>query len=78
MKKIKKSANFVKESYSVCFNCGKVVKKVVPIKQDCNICFSKKVNLAHFVCNCALLVCKDCYVKCKLESDKCPGCRAVI
>ena len=66
------------ESYKVCFNCGKIVKKVSPIKQQCNICFGNKINLVHFQCNCALLVCKDCYVKCKLESDKCPGCRAKI
>ena len=66
------------ESYNVCFNCGKVVKKVTPIKEQCNICFLKKISLVHFQCDCALLVCKDCYVKCKLESDKCPGCRAKI
>ena len=66
------------ESYKVCFNCGKVVKKVTPIKEQCNICFEKKISLVHFNCGCALLVCKDCYVKCKLESDKCPGCRAKI
>ena len=66
------------ENYKVCFNCGKVVKKVIPIKQDCNICLEKKINLAHFNCNCAFLVCKDCYIKCRLESDKCPGCRAAI
>ena len=66
------------ESYKVCFNCGKVVKKVTPIKEQCNICFEKKISLVHFKCDCALLVCKDCYLKCKLESDKCPGCRAKI
>ena len=66
------------ESYKVCFNCGKVVKKVTPIKEQCNICFEKKISLAHFKCDCAILVCKDCYLKCKLESDKCPGCRAKI
>ena len=66
------------ENYKVCFNCGKVVKKVVPIKQDCNICLEKKITLAHFACNCALLACKECYLKCRLESDKCPGCRANI
>ena len=66
------------EENKVCFNCGKIVKKVTPIKQECNICFEKKINLVHFQCNCALLVCKECYVKCKMESDKCPGCRAKI
>ena len=66
------------EEHKVCFNCGKIVKKVTPIKKECNICFEKKINLVHFQCNCALLVCKECYVKCKMESNKCPGCRANI
>ena len=66
------------ESYKVCYNCGKVVKKVTPIKQQCNICFEKKIILVHFKCNCAILVCKDCYLKCRMESGKCPGCRANI
>ena len=65
-------------SYKVCFNCGKIVKKVTQIKQQCNICFEKKLTLVHFQCNCALLVCKNCFIKCKMESDKCPGCRAKI
>ena len=66
------------EEYKVCFNCGKIVKKVSPIKKECNICFGKKITLVHFQCNCAIMVCKDCYLKCKMESDKCPGCRAKI
>ena len=65
-------------SYKVCFNCGKIVKKVTSIKQQCNICFEKKITLVHFQCDCALLVCKNCFLKCKMESDKCPGCRAKI
>ena len=66
------------ENYKVCFNCEKVVKKVVPIKFECNICMQKRVNVVHFKCNCAIAVCKDCYLKCRMESDKCPGCRANI
>ena len=66
------------ENYKVCFACGKIVKKVSPIKYDCNICMVKKLNVAHFKCKCSLLVCKDCYIKCKMGSDKCPGCRALI
>ena len=66
------------ETYKVCYNCGKVVKKVTPIKTQCNICFGMKMSVFHFNCNCALVVCKDCYIKCKLENDKCPGCRAKI
>ena len=63
---------------NVCFNCGKQVKKVNPVKYECNICLQKKNNVVHFKCECALVVCKDCYVKCRMESDKCPGCRALI
>lgn len=66
------------EEYKVCYNCEKIVKKAVPIKYDCNICMQKRVNVVHFKCNCALVVCKDCYLKCRMESDKCPGCRALI
>ena len=66
------------ESYKVCYNCEKIVKKVTPIKFDCNICMQKRINVVHFKCNCALVVCKDCYLKCRMESDNCPGCRAVI
>ncbi len=66
------------KNMKVCFNCGKPVQKVNPIKYDCNICFQKRINVVHFKCNCAILVCKDCYLKCRLESDKCPGCRSMI
>ena len=66
------------EEYKVCFNCGKIVKKVIVIKKECNICLQKKINLVHFQCNCALLVCKECYIKCRMQSDICPGCRAKI
>ena len=66
------------ENIKVCFNCGKPVKKVSQIKYDCNICLQKKNKVVHFKCNCSLVVCKDCYLKCRMESDKCPGCRAII
>ena len=66
------------ESYNVCFSCGKIVKKIIPIKLECHICMQKKINVAHFKCDCALEVCKECYIKCKMSSDKCPGCRAKI
>ena len=62
----------------VCFVCGKVVKKVTMIKYQCHICFQNKISVTHFKCGCALEVCKSCYIKCKLGSDKCPGCRAII
>ena len=66
------------ENYKVCFACGKIVKKVSPIKYDCNICMVKKLNVAHFKCKCSLLVCKDCYIKCKMSNEKCPQCRNEI
>ena len=66
------------EIYKVCFVCDKIVKKVNPIKYPCHICFGKKISVCHFKCGCALEVCKDCYIKCKMQSNKCPGCRAII
>ena len=66
------------ENYKVCFCCNKIVKKVNPIKYNCHICMQKKISVAHFKCECALEVCKDCYIKCKMGSNKCPGCRANI
>ena len=66
------------ENYKVCFSCGKLVKKVTPIKNECHICLQKKANVVHFKCGCAIEVCKDCYIKCKMGSNKCPGCRALI
>lgn len=75
---ILKSVEGEGENYKVCFACEKIVKKVTPIKYDCHICMQKKINIAHFKCECALEVCKDCYIKCKMANDKCPGCRAII
>ena len=66
------------ETYKVCFACEKIVKKVTQIKYPCHICFQSKISVAHFKCGCALEVCKECYIKCKLGSDRCPGCRRVI
>ena len=66
------------ENYKICFACKKIVKKVTPIKYSCHICMQKKISVAHFKCGCALEVCKDCYIKCKMGSNKCPGCRATI
>ena len=66
------------ENYKVCFVCKKIVKKVNPIKYQCHICMQNKNNVTHFKCGCALEVCKNCYIKCKMGSNKCPGCRAII
>ena len=53
------------------------VSKVI-IEYNCHICMEKNNSLAHFKCGCSLEVCQKCYVKCKLMSNKCPGCRAII
>ena len=66
------------QNNKVCFVCKRIVKNVTPIEYNCNICFQKKINLAHFKCGCSLKVCKVCYIKCKMMSNKCPGCRAII
>jgi len=66
------------EIYKVCFVCKKIVKKVNPIKYQCHICMQNKNNVTHFKCGCSLEVCKNCYIKCKMGSNKCPGCRAII
>ena len=63
--------------YKVCFKCGKVAKIVVP-KYVCQICMQNRLALAHFKCNCAMEVCKICYVKCKMGSKRCPACRKDI
>ena len=66
------------QNIKLCFNCGKIVYKVEQIKTDCNVCLQKKINVVHFKCGCSFVVCKDCYLKCRMESNKCPGCRTVI
>ena len=66
------------EKYKVCFNCERMVNKVSAIKYYCNICMQNKNSVTHFKCGCALEVCKNCYIKCKMTNDKSPGCRAII
>ena len=66
------------ENCKVCLVCEKIVKKVNPVKYDCHICLQKKISVAHFKCECALEVCKDCFIKCKMGSGTCPQCRASI
>ena len=66
------------EKSKVCYNCGKIVVKVTPIKYFCNICMQNKMSVTHFKCGCAMEVCKNCYIKCKMTNNKCPGCRAII
>ena len=73
--------NIIKENNEekkVCISCKKEVKGVTPIQKKCNICLQVKSSVAHFKCQCSLEVCKDCYIKCKMSSPTCPGCRQNI
>jgi len=74
LKKIEKNG----KNYKVCFSCNKASKKITLLKYPCHICFQDKLAVAHFKCGCALEVCKNCYIKCKMSNNKCPGCRAII
>ena len=62
----------------ICYVCGKTVKNVKPKYTSCQICMQNKLVVTHFKCNCALEVCKSCYVKCKMGSNRCPACRKEI
>ena len=66
------------ENYQACYNCEKAVNNVSAIKYNCNICLQMKNSVTHFKCGCALEVCKNCYIKCKMTDNRCPGCRAII
>lgn len=46
--------------------------------EKCNICYKNDGTVAHFKCQCSINVCRECYVQCKMTSNKCPGCRAII
>ena len=67
-----------KDKNKICLVCGKIVKNVKPKYTNCQICMQNKMVVTHFKCNCALEVCKNCYVKCKMGSDRCPACRREI
>ena len=63
--------------YKICLVCGKNIIDVKPINV-CGICLENASCVAHFKCGCAFEVCCNCYVKCKLEDQKCPACRKPI
>ena len=73
-KEIKKD----EENYKICFNCGKTVKNLSLIKNNCHICLQEVPSVCHFKCGCTIEVCETCYIKCKRMSKKCPGCRGNI
>ena len=65
-----------------CPICKKIINKKTNIKFECGICKDEKKNLKHFNCECAFLVCEDCY-KLLIEnpnqnSRRCPHCRQLI
>ena len=73
-KEIKKGV----ENNKICFNCGKTIKNLSLIKNNCHICLQEVPSVCHFKCGCAIEVCETCYIKCKKISKKCPGCRGNI
>ena len=66
-----------KENNKVCLVCEKIIKTIKP-KFNCGICMDDVLYVAHFKCNCALDVCCKCYIRCRLENNKCPACRKFI
>ena len=64
--------------FKICFNCGKLIKNIMFIKNICNICFQEVSSLCHFKCCCTLKVCENCFIKCKKLNNKCPNCRKNI
>ena len=69
---------FVEKVYENRKSGMKIVNKIQLRKLQCGICLEKKIKIAKFNCRCALLVCKDCYIKCKLNNKNCPACRQPI
>ena len=65
-----------------CPICKKKINKKTNIEFKCGICLEEKKQLKHFNCNCAFLICENCY-KPTIENQnqnerKCPGCRQLI
>ena len=66
------------ENYKFCPKCGKMIKNLSLIKNNCHICLQEVLSVCHFKCGCAIEVCENCYINCKKKKKKCPGCRANI
>lgn len=59
-----------------CLNC---LKEFQTMKQiSCSICFNNKKELGFFNCQCKMVICKECYIKWRLNNKNCPTCRAII
>ena len=59
-----------------CLNCHKIFNKMRQI--TCSICFNNKKELGYFNCQCKMTVCKECYIKWRINNKNCPTCRANI
>lgn len=73
----------------VCFNCEqKMIKdgnceickdKINSMQQlSCSICFMNKSEISFFNCQCKMIICKDCYIKWRMNNKLCPACRTNI
>ena len=61
----------------ICPVCKKEIINGKQIAFTCDICFEVTSKLFHFLCGCAMEVCKMCYNKI-IETKICPGCRKNI
>ena len=59
-----------------CLNCHKTFQTMKQI--SCAICLNNKKELGNFNCQCKMVVCKECYIKWRINNKNCPTCRAVI
>jgi hypothetical protein len=64
----------IKENY--CLNCHKEFSLMKQV--SCSICLNNKKELGFFNCKCKMVVCKDCYIKWRIDNKNCPTCRAII
>ena len=61
---------------NICLNCH---KKFIIMKQvSCSICLNNKKELGFFNCQCKMVVCKECYIKWRINNKNCPACRTII
>ena len=66
----------IKENY--CLNCHKQFQAINMKQVSCSICFNNKKDLGFFNCQCKMVVCKECYIKWRINNKNCPTCRAII
>ena len=63
-----------------CPKCKKKIDKLTPIEFECGICLQSQKKLKHFICNCAFLVCEECFNEYLSNQNKneCPNCRKKV